>query len=151
MAQQPNVEITEAERPRRVPEPGPAVSWRSTKPGVPAGPGDVARGAGFGSAGPDPGWALKLVGRTELPDDDPRLVKVVTGLVQARAAAFGRAAIPEDIDVALSLCGYGPKAPPGSEDRRARWLEATAHEQRFGATAVSEVGRDELMQRPGRD
>lgn len=150
MAQQPNVEITEAERPRRIPAPGPAVHWRSTKPGVPTGPGDVPRGAGFGSAGPDPGWALKLVRGTALPDDDPRLVKVVTGLVQARAAAFGRAAIPEDIDVALSLCGYGPKAAPGAEERRRRWLEATAHEQRYGATAVGDVDREELMQRPAR-
>lgn len=150
MAQQPNVEITEAERPRRIPEPGPAADWRSTKPGVPQGPGDVPRGEGFGEAGPDPGWAVKLVRQTELPDDDPRLEKVVTGLVLARAAAFGRAAIPQDIDVALSLCGYGPKTPPGAEERRRRWMEATAHEKRYGATAVNEVDRDKLMQRPGR-
>ncbi|MGD2102276.1 MAG: hypothetical protein PVG83_08550 [Acidimicrobiia bacterium] len=150
MAQQPNVEITEAERPRRVPQPGPAGSWRATKPGVPAGPDDVPRGGGFGEAGPDPGWAIKLVRQTRLPDDDPRLEKVVTGLVIARAAAFGRAAIPEDVDVALSLCGYGPRSAPGAETRRKRWLEATAHESRHGATAVSEVGRERLMQRPGR-
>lgn len=150
MAQQPNVEITDAERPRRIPAPGPAHSWRSTKPGVPAGPADVPRGSGFGGTGPDPGWALKLVRQTSLPDDDPRLEKVVAGLVMARAAAFGRAAIPEDIDAALTLCGFGPKSPPGAEERRERWLEATAHESRYGATAVREVDRDKLMQRPGR-
>jgi hypothetical protein len=150
MAQQPNVEITEAESPRRTLSPGPAVEWRATKPGVPVGPADVPRGAGFGAAGPDPGWAVKLVRMTTLPDEDPRLAKVVTGLVQARAAAFGRAAIPEDVDVALSLCGYGPKAPPGAAERRSRWLGATAHEKRYGASAVAEIGRDELMQRPGR-
>jgi hypothetical protein len=149
MAQQPNVEITEAESPRPVLEPGPAVHWRSTKPGVPAGPGDVPHGAGFGSAGPDPGWALKLVRGTPLPDDDPRLVKVVTGLVQARAAAHGRAAIPEDIEVALGFCGYGPKSAPGADERRERWLAATAHEQRYGATAVAEVGWDRLAGRQG--
>ncbi len=149
MAQQPNVEITEAEAPRKTLAPGPANDWRATKPGVPQGPSDVPSGGKFGDAGPDPGWALKLVAHADLPGDDPRLAKVVAALTQARAAAFGRAAVPEDIQVALALCGYGTDAPPSVIERRARWLEATAHENRPGSTAVAEVDRELIMSSPG--
>ena len=41
MAQQPNIEITAAEMPRPVPEPGVAVDWRDDKPGLPVGPDDI--------------------------------------------------------------------------------------------------------------
>ena len=148
MAQQPNVEPSDAERPRRTPEPGPATSWRADKPGIPNGPSDVPRGSHFGHAGPDPGWALKLVGRANLPDDDPRLREVVTGLVLARAAASGRAPIPEDVDAALVLCGYGDGVSPELVERRERWLTAAAHDKRPGATAISEVSRALLVNKP---
>lgn len=148
MAQQPNIELTEAEKPRPIPQPGPATSWRADKPGIPLTPGDVPRGSQFGHAGPDPGWALKLVGRAELPDDDPALRDVVTGLVLARAAASGRAPIPEDIEAALVLCGYGDDAPPEIVNRRERWLAAVAHDQRPGATAVAEVDRNLIVNKP---
>lgn len=148
MAQQPNVEITEAERPRDVLEPGPAVKWRSDKPGVPTGPDDVAGGGVFGTTGPDPGWGLRLVNMADLPDEDPRLKKVVAGLTMARAAALGRAPVPEDIEVALILCGYGRDAPKDVIDQREHWLQATAHEKRPGATAVKQVDRQLLMSKP---
>ena len=148
MAQQPNVETTEAHRPKPQLEPGPAVKWRSTKPGVPSGPGDVPRGGRFGAAGPDPGWAVKLVSLAELPSDDPDLTSVVIGLVQARAAAHGRAAIPEDIDAALILCGYDEEASEDLLLRRERWLAAAPHDQRPGATAVAELDRDLLAAKP---
>lgn len=150
MGQQPNVELTEETAPRPVPSPGPANAWRADKPGVPQGPGDVPSGGRFGHPGPDPGYASKLVARTELPDPDPRLKAVVTGLVMARAAALGRAAIPEDIEAALVICGFGDDARPELIVRRRRWLEATAHEQRPGATAVAEIDRDFLINSPGR-
>jgi hypothetical protein len=148
MAQQPNVDITEAERPRQVLEPGPAVKWRSGKPGLADGPADVPSGGWFGAPGPDPGWGLWLLSHTTLPDDDPRLSKVVSGLALARAAASGRAPIPEDIDVALALCGYGLEARADIVERRSRWLDATAHETRPGETAVSEVDKDLLVNKP---
>lgn len=148
MAQQPNVEITEGEEPRPLPQPGPAVHWRSTKPGVPSGPEDVPRGGRFGTTGPDPGWAVHLVRITDLPDDDPRLEQVVIGLVMARAAGMGRAAIPEDIEAALVLCGYGEEPRSDLVERRKRWLAAVPHDKRPGATAVAEVDRDLLMAKP---
>ncbi|HUF16325.1 MAG TPA: hypothetical protein VMQ46_10605 [Acidimicrobiia bacterium] len=148
MAQQPTVGITDAERPRVVLQPGAAVKWRSAKPGIPEGPGDVPEGGVFGTIGPDPGWGLRILSYYELPDDDPRLRKVVAGLVMARSAALGRAPVPEDIEVALVLCGYGDDPPPALVERRRRWLHATAHETRPGATAVAEMDRHLLVKKP---
>lgn len=148
MAQQPNVEVTEAERPRPTPQPGVAVKWRADKPGMPRGPSGVA-GEGYDwTTGPDPGWGLKLVNRADLPDDDPHLRRVLTGLVLARAAALGRAPVPEDIEVALILCGYDDNSPARVVERGQRWLGASPHEQRPGARAVAEVDRDLLVMKP---
>lgn len=148
MAQQPNVEITEGESPRRVLEPGPAVKWRAGKPGIPNGPDDVPRGGRFGAIGPDPGWGLRVLSLVDMPDDDPRLRKVVAGLALARAAYLGRAPVVEDIEAALALCGYGFEGGPEVQRRRERWLDATAHENRPGETAVAEVDSGLLVQKP---
>ncbi|MGD2043326.1 MAG: hypothetical protein PVJ28_06710 [Acidimicrobiia bacterium] len=148
MAQQPNVEITDAERPRPTPQPGPAVKWRADKPGVPVGPTDVRGGGYYGTTGPDPGWGLRLLSQTSLPSGDEHFRDVIAGLMLARAAALGRAPVPEDIQVALALCGYGFNAPPEIHVRRDRWMEAAAHDRRPGATAVAEVDRDLLILKP---
>lgn len=148
MAQQPNVEMTEATRPRSTLEPGAANKWRTSKPGIPVGPDDVPSGGSFGSAGPDPGWGVKLVSRHDLPDDNPNLGAVITGLVQARAAALGRGAVPEDIEAALILCGYSEDPNIAVVERRERWLQAAPHDRRPGATAVSEVDRDLIRAKP---
>lgn len=150
MAQQPNVRITDAEKPRPIPQPGVAVKWRADKPGVPVEPTSIRGGGIYGAIGPDPGYGLKLVNNTELPDDDPQLPRVLSGLVLARAAALGRGPIKEDVEVALILCGYDDDAPQELVERRERWLEASAHEQRPGATAVAEVDRDLLVMKPDR-
>lgn len=150
MAQQPNVEITAAERPRTKLEPGPAVKWRAGKPGVPDGPDAIAGGGYYGTTGPDPGWGLKILADVSLPSDDPHFREVVAGLMLARAAALGRAPIVEDIEVALILCGYGYDAPSGAVENRARWVAAAAHDGRPGATAVAEVDRDMLVLKPER-
>jgi hypothetical protein len=150
MAQQPNVEITDAERPRPIPQPGVAVKWRADKPGIPDGPTGTRGGGYYGTTGPDPGYGLKIVNNAELPDDDPDLRKVLTGLVLARAAALGRAPMREDLDVALILCGYDKDAPAALIDRRERWLAASPHEQRPGAGAVAEVDKSQLILKPDR-
>lgn len=148
MAQQPNVEVTAEERPRPIPQPGPAHKSRSDKPGLPTGPEEVPSGPRFGTTGPDPGWALRLLSLTELPDDDPRLRRVVTGLMLARSAVLGRAPVPEDIEVALILCGYMDDPPPELVERRHRWLEAVPHETRPGETAAWDVDRSILVNKP---
>jgi hypothetical protein len=148
MAQQPNVEITDAERPRPTPQPGPAVKWRAEKPGVPEGPTGIRGGGIYGTTGPDPGWGLRILNQTSLPSDDEHFREVIAGLMLARAAALGRAPIPEDIQAALTLCGYGFDAPAEVIERRDRWVEAAAHDSRAGATAVAEVDRDLLVMKP---
>lgn len=148
MAQQPNVEVTGDELPRATPHPGPAKKAREDKPGIPRGPADWPQGGPFGVTGPDPGWALRILAQTELPDDDPRLRKVVTGLMLARSAVLGRAPVKEDIDVALVLCGYFEGAPQTLIERREHWLRAVPHETRPGETAVAEIDRSELVNKP---
>lgn len=148
MGQQPNREITEAEKPRKTPETPPARSWRPTKPGVITSPDQVPTGGRFGIAGPDAGWALHLLSITELPDTDPNLRGVLAGLMTARAAALGRAPMKEDLEVALVLCGYGFEAPPELVAKRERWKAAVSHEARPGETAVSEIDRELILNKP---
>ena len=100
--------------------------------------------------GPDPGWASKLVAGATLPDDSPALASVVIGLVMARAAAAGRASVPEDIEAALAYCGYYDEAPRDVVARRERWLAAVPHDAWPGQTAVAEVDRELLSVRPER-
>ncbi len=150
MAQQPNVEITDAERPRAVLQPGVAVKWRADKPGIPSGPTATPGGGYYGTTGPDPGWGMRLVNQSDLPDDDPDVRKVLSGLVMARAAALGRAPVKEDLEAALILCGYDEDPPVDVVQRRNRWLDASPHEQRPGATAVAEVDKETLMMKPER-
>lgn len=148
MAQQPNVEVTADEKPRAEAHPGPAHKSRADKPGIPTGPVEIPEGGRFSTTGPDPGWALRLLSLHELPDDDPRLRKVVTGLMLARSALLGRAPVPQDIEVALVLCGYIENPPPTVIERRERWLAAVAHETRPGETAVAEIDREILRNKP---
>ena len=148
MGQQPNREIADSERPRTTLETPPARSWRPTKPGVITSPDQVPRGGRFGAAGPDAGWALHLLSVSDLPDDDPNLRGVLAGLMTARAAALGRAPIKEDLEVALVLCGYGFEAIPELIAQRERWMAAVPHETRPGETAVSEMDRELMTNKP---
>lgn len=148
MGQQPNIELSETDRPRSVAEPPPARHWKPTKPGLITAPDQVPTGGRFGSAGPDAGWALRLLSDAELPDSDPRLRGVLAGLATVRAAELGRAPIPEDIEVGLVLCGYWSDAPPEIIEQRVRWLAAVPHEQRPGATAAGEVDRALIVNKP---
>jgi hypothetical protein len=85
-----------------------------------------------------------------LPESDSSLESVVVALVMARAAALGRAAVPEDIEAALVVCGYYDEAPPEIVERRKRWLAAVPHDSRPGQTAVSEVDSALLADKPER-
>jgi hypothetical protein len=148
MGQQPNIHIPDAEKPRSVLQPPSAVAWRSNKPGLINAPDQVPTGGRFGTPGPDAGWGLLLLANANLPDDDPKLAAVVEGLMMARAARAGRAPLPEDIEVALVLCGYGYEAPADIIERRERWLSAVPHESRPGSTAVAEVDPELIVNPP---
>lgn len=147
MAQQPNVAITDEERPRRSLPPPASRGWREDKPGVPEGPDDPDRFGAYFAAGPDHGYAVKLVRRHELPDDDG-IEQVVTGLVLTRASEYGRAATPGDIEAALAILGYGGETTPEVLEKRKRWLRSVPHEMRPGELAVAEVDRSLLVETP---
>ena len=148
MGQQPNIELTDAERPRHVLETAPARRWRPTKPGLVTSPEEKPTGGTFGTVGPDPGWAWRVIGEFDLPSDDPEPRPVVAALAMARAAAWGRGAIRADIAVALALCGYWDAAPTEIVERGKRWLAAVPHDRRPGQTAVTEVDTDLLLKKP---
>lgn len=148
MGQQPNIELTEAERPRKVLEPAAARRWRPDKPGLITSPDQNPSGGSFGSTGPDPGWAWRVLAEFDLPSDDPDLRSVVAALMMARAAGAGRGAVREDIEVALALCGYWENAPQYVIERRERWLAAVPHDRRAGQSAVADVSLDLLLKAP---
>ena len=149
MGQQPNIELTEAELPRPVPQPPPAARWRpDIKPGIPTSLDGVPRGGRSGTPTPDGGWGLRLINEDDLPDDDPALKAVIAAIAIARAGALGRGPITEDVDVALALTGYGYEAPEEVIGRRERWMAAVPHEVRPAQTAVGEVDRERLVKKP---
>jgi len=149
VGQQPNIGVSEGERPRRVLQPPPARRWHpDIKPGIPTSPEEVPHGGRFGQTTPDGGYALRLVNSADLPDDDPDLRGLLAALTMARAGMRGRAPSQEDLEVALALCGYGYEAPPEVIERRERWLAAVPHESRPGQTAVGEMDRELVVLRP---
>lgn len=149
MAQQPNIELDPSDRPRPTPKPGAARRWRAEgRPGVITAPDQVPSGPGFGTPGPDTGWAKVLIRRTDLPGLTHGLEKVLTALMAARAASFGRAPTPEDLEVARLVCGLDASLPDSLRERCERWVEATAHDRPIGRTALEDVGIDLLRHEP---
>ena len=149
MAQQPNIELRPADKPRSVLSPDPARRWRpSMRPGMITSPEQMPRGEGFGTPGPNTGWALRLIDLADNPESSSALDKVLTALMSARAASFGRAPTQEDLEVALTLCGLGEALPEHLADRRERWVTAVSHEKPPGRLALSEVGLELLRSSP---
>jgi hypothetical protein len=149
VGQEPNIEVSDQERPRLVLQPPAARRWSpDIKPGISTSPSEVPRGGRFGQYTPDGGYALRLVNSAELPDDDPDLKAVLAALTMARAGARGRAPSQEDLEVALALCGFGYEASPDIVERRERWLSAVPHEGRPGQTAVGELDRELIVLKP---
>lgn len=148
MGQQPNVDIDLSDLPRPTPDTDPPRRWRPTRPGVIVSPDQMPWGGAFGTPGPDTGWALKLVKAAELPERSDGLELVLAALMGARASHFGRAPVPEDLEVAKILAGIGEGLPPDFAVRRERWIESTAHEPSPGRTAVADIEPDLLELKP---
>lgn len=142
MAQQPHVDLSPSELPRPVLEPAPARRGLPRRPGTITAPDEKPEGGVFGTPGPDTGWALRILSTADLPEDGPRLRGVLAALMSARAAHFGRAPVPEDLEVALTLVGLGRNRSDELDARRERWTTAASHEKSPGRTAVGEVGDD---------
>jgi len=108
----------------------------------------VPHGERFGTPGPDTGWALTLIKRADLPGLGRGVERVMAALMAARAGSFGRAPTPEDLDIALLVCGLDVALPDSLRERCKRWADASAHDRPPGRTALSEVGIELLRQSP---
>lgn len=150
MAQQPNVELSPTDLPTPVLEPAPARRQKIPRPGVITTPAEKPTGPGYGTPGPDTGWALRVVAKSDLPDGvTPRIRRLLAALMGARAAYFGRAPTYGDLQLALHLVGLGEKRTDELAARRRRWLAAMSHERNPGGLAVDEAAPD-LFGDPGR-
>lgn len=146
MAQQPNVELRPSDLPVESLDTDPPRRRDHPHPGLVLTPDQMPRGPGFGSPGPDTGYAFRILAEAGVPEDSPRLRRVLAALMGARAAHFGRAPTPEDLEIALLLAGLGRHQSEELDARRRRW-EDSAHAKTPGRGAVSEVG-DLLFQDP---
>jgi hypothetical protein len=146
MAQPQFVPTTLDEQPRKgLPLP-PADGWRADRPAELG--ARQPRGRGLGSAGPDQGYALKLVHQFDdrLVVSPPETVEdAVAGCVAVatkRASLFGRAPIVHDLGIAFRIWGFlGHDVPAELVDERRPLFVAASHhydQQRAIADAVPE-------------
>jgi hypothetical protein len=148
VAQQPNIELDPADRPRRLLEPSSARRWSpGMRPGIISRPEEMPRGGMFGTPGPDTGYALRIVREVDGPLD-PDVEAVLVALMGARGSLLGRAPILEDLEVAKLLAGIGDGLPTALSERMDRWTGAVPHERSKGRLAVSEVPADQLAMKP---
>ncbi len=157
MGQQPNLPIGEAERPVARLGRAPEARWSQHRPGEIKSPSDLPTDGPFGRPGPDAGWALRLIAGSDFERGarPGALDELLVALVGARAAANGRAPVPVDVNVALSILGLRnqdlePATIEYLASRREAWLDALAHEWRNGATALADIPDELLMDTPVR-
>jgi len=111
-------------------------------------PEQVTPGGLFGRPGPDTGWAFRIVRQAGLPAHEMQGEAVLVTLMAARASLFGRAPVPEDLDVARILMGYEEGASGQMVERGRRWLRHSRHEAVPGAAAAEQTGSDLLVMSP---
>lgn len=147
MAQQPHVVIGRAERPDPETEPPAPEPWAPYRSGDMPG-AERSSGAFFGRPGPDAGYALRLVGAADLPASPRKglLERVLGTIASARAAAFGRGPIMQDVDVALGLLGFGADADEDAlAERLDAILDSAVHEHTKGSGFVDTLPEPVLM------
>jgi hypothetical protein len=148
MAQPEYVPAAERDRVRvteRLPVPD---GWFADRPGEVRQDGGQPSGLGFGSAGPDQGYALKLVRslepRVKLADGE-HLADATAGCLGValkRASIYGRAPIMADLELAFTVWGFLGDAPAGLVEKRKPLFEGVAehqYETRRIADAVPEA------------
>jgi hypothetical protein len=137
MGQEPKIEITATDAPRPVAEPAPARRWKASRPGDLHRPDDVPWGGGFGTPGPDAGYALKLAAEApyQLDEGESRhnVDATLVVIMSARASLTGKAPSADDLSFALLMLGLDPREEvPDSVTLqlvagRKRWAPLVAH------------------------
>lgn len=95
----------------------PSKRWFPGRPGEVVTQGGQPEGAGFGSIGPDQGYALRLARafteRLELVGGEHKadVVAGCVGVATRRSALFGRGPVIHDLDLAFSVWGFLGGAP----------------------------------------
>jgi hypothetical protein len=152
MAQPSFVPITEADQVRpTTAQPHP--TWVEGRPSEERRP-TVRTGAGFGSPGPDQGFAIKLAhqmkGRLVLEaGEDAHDVEIGAALVASRRAShFGRAPAVYDLEVALGIFGYLAPAPPELVAYRGSLFQAVGHSWEAQRALVDSVPSSALLLSP---
>jgi hypothetical protein len=130
----------------------PARSWRANRPGDV----DVSQPGGTlrGRPGPNVGYAYTLAERArdrfklgphEHLDD---AISVAAEIAMKRAAAFGRAPVIGDVELAMALLGYDGSADDAFAEWRARVVHGAAHDYPTRRALVDAVP-DSLLARVG--
>ena len=135
MGQQPNIELEISDLPRPQRRPDPARGWVPDRPGELGGPEDMQFGEGFGTIGPDAGYAMSLVKARsfELADGEHRsnTEAGLAAVASARSALFRRGPTGKDVDVAMILLGFDPATPDALKttlgESRVKWFAAAGH------------------------
>jgi hypothetical protein len=147
------------DQPRQMPtlSPGvrvpPARGWWADRPGDLA-DGVQPRGNRFGSPGPNIGYALLLVRRMHdqfeltplehLHDVDA----VVAALAMKRAASFGRAPVPADIESAALTLGYLSSPSGEFVEWRAQTVDGAGHDYDAARKVVDAIPLEVLRLAP---
>lgn len=158
MPTDPFVTAVPEDSPRQEQNLAPGVSLPPARPSAGGRPGEVAgpwpRGAGFGSPGPNVGFALTLVARAHLritlaPNEhEGDAHALVAAVAMKRASLFGRAPVAADVSCALLILGYeGPASGDFVEWRILAGIDA-AHDYRPGLDICARVSPEDLRLDP---
>ena len=153
MGQEPNIELEPADRPRTVARVGVPRRWTPTRPGDITAPEQMPGGPGFGRIGPGTGFALKLVGRAafefaegENHHDAEYAIALIAG---ARASLCGRSPTVEDVEVALTLCGYRSETNSAAFARaRSVAFANLAHNDAHARALIDAIPSSVLLESP---
>ena len=154
MGQQPNIEPGPSAAPRSKLGPGVARSWQPERPAELIAPVDVPSGGLFGVAGPDAGYALKLVAERELAlqpgEHHHDVAAAVAAIACARAGAIGRGPTVDDVSVAMAVLGLDPAVPvaEGLLEKRSGWVANAGHDVAKIGALVADVPADILAMTP---
>ncbi len=153
VGQQPNIELEISDLPRPRRRPDPARSWVPGRPGELGGPEDMQWGSGFGTTGPDAGYALSLVMARDLVlaegEHRSNVDVAVAAVASARSSLFGRGPTSNDINLALVLLGYdsaglSDEMASGLATKRVEWFAAAGHHPANLHDFVASLGADAL-------
>lgn len=139
MGQEPNIRLGFEDLPRATGKPAAPSRWTPRRPGDMATPADVPWGGGFGTPGPDTGFAFKFVKELELPGGEhlrSDLEAAILAVVAARASAVGRAPTPNDATVAIELLGM--------DGRSVESFDGLAHDRARLNELVASIPSDRL-------